>query len=59
MRAKVDGRKRRNYRTEQMVFRFTPESRAQIERLALSLDISFVEVVERAVAALEASLKKK
>lgn len=42
-----------------MVFRFTPESRAQIERLALSLDIPFVEVVERAVAALEEKLKKR
>jgi len=42
-----------------MAFRFTPERRAQIERLSLHFGCTFAEVVERGVDALEASLKKK
>jgi len=58
-RAKVDGRKlRRNPRTIQMVFRVKPECRAQIERLALHFDCDFVDVLEKAIDALEDTIKK-
>lgn len=53
-RAKIDGRKlRKKGRTEQMAFRFTPERRAQIERLALLHGCTFAEIVEKGLDLLE------
>lgn len=53
-RAKIDGRTlRKKGRTEQMAFRFTPERRAQIERLSLQYGCTFAEVIERGLDALE------
>jgi hypothetical protein len=53
--AKVDGRtRRRKGRTEQMLFRVTPERRGQIERLAEAYGLTYVDLVEKAVDVLEA-----
>ncbi len=59
-RAKVDGRKlrqRRGGRTEQLGVRVTPDARERLERLSLALGLSFGEVVNRALIALEKQTK--
>jgi hypothetical protein len=52
---KVDGRYRRHRksRTAVMTFRFAPEIRETIIRLAEAEDVSFVEIVEEAVRLLD------
>jgi hypothetical protein len=58
--AKVDGRKlRRKNRTEQMAFRFTPERRAQLEKLSLATGLSFVDLVERGLDLIEEQERRK
>ena len=52
--AKVDGRhRRRKNRTAAMTFRFSPEIRETIIRLADAENVDFVEIVEAAVKLLD------
>ena len=52
--AKVDGRhRRRKNRTVAMTFRFSPEIRETIIRLADAENVDFVEIVEAAVKLLD------
>jgi hypothetical protein len=53
-RAKVDGRnRRRKNRTAAMTFRFSPEIRQTIIRLADAEGVDFVEIVEAAIRLLD------
>jgi hypothetical protein len=52
--AKVDGRfRRRKNRTDPMSFRFSPQTRQLIQRLADAENASYVEIVEQALALLD------
>jgi hypothetical protein len=56
--AKVDGRlRRRKNRTEPMCFRFSPATVQLIRRLADAENASYVEIVEQALAMLDAAKK--
>jgi hypothetical protein len=51
---KVDGRfRRRKNRTDPMSFRFSPQTRQLIQRLADAENASYVEIVEQALALLD------
>ncbi len=52
--AKVDGRnRRRKNRTAAMTFRFSPEIREAIIRMADAENVDFVEIVEEAIKLLD------
>jgi len=52
--AKIDGRhRRRKNRTAAMTFRFSPEIRETIIRLAEAENVDFVEIVEAAIKLLD------
>jgi hypothetical protein len=58
--AKVDGRnRRRKNRTAAMTFRFSPEIREAIIRMADAENVDFVEIVEEAVKLLDRAKRGK